>query len=279
MLSASEVAHYRSGMASLLKGQVVEVEKIKGRLGVKVGDDASERAVLEDAPLGVFRLHCALLLHKAQIHMIAVLGANESNNLHSLAVQMRPVLECAGQVVLVIHNLFIEPERVGDVDDYFDRDYLGTFIRATKGEMGHEQLLTQISKIRKEFDKEPLSKARSLKQEDKVVWLEGGRVWYKLLSERFCHGKVDWVVGSWQGGVSSNNTIQDDCAFAVFMDYLVNQVAVMNAYAALQIPSKKTIGMRMEIILTQLQKVRAATKLLRDRAMLATDNSDDGERS
>ena len=169
MVLSSELVCYRTGMADVLKGQVAEVGKIKGLLGVRVGDDASERAVLEDVPLGPFRLHCALLLHKAQMHMVAVLGANESNNLHSLAVQMRPVLECAGQIVLVIHTLYLEPERVREVDDYFDRDYLGTLIRATKGEMRHEQLLAQISKSREEFDKELLVKARSLKQEDKVA--------------------------------------------------------------------------------------------------------------
>lgn len=278
MVLSSEVVHYRTGMAGVLKGQVAEVGKIKGLLGVRVGDDVSERAALEDVPLGPFRLHCALLLHKAQMHMVAVLGANESNNLHSLAVQMRPVLECAGQVVLVIHTLYLEPERVREVDDYFARDYLGTFIRATKGEMGHEQLLAQISKIREEFDEEPLVKARSLKQEDKVAPLYSGKDWYGLLSDKFCHGKVDWAEGSWQGGVSSNNTFQDAYAFAAFMDYLANQVAVMNAYAALQIPSKKTLDARMKIILTQLQKVRAGIKALRDRAMAeAIESLDDGE--
>ena len=294
MVLSSELVCYRTGMADVLKGQVAEVGKIKGLLGVRVGDDASERAVLEDVPLGPFRLHCALLLHKAQMHMVAVLGANESNNLHSLAVQMRPVLECAGQIVLeaspavdvegsaaVIHTLYLEPERVREVDDYFDRDYLGTLIRATKGEMRHEQLLAQISKsIREEFDKELLVKARSLKQEDKVAPLYGGKDWYGFLSDKFCHGKVDWTEGSWQGGVSSNNTLQDAYAFAAFMDYLANQVAVMNAYAALQIPSKKALDVRMEIVLSQLQKVRAETKASRDRAagpILATESSDDGE--
>ena len=273
----SEVTRYRAEMAAVLKGQVAEVGKIKGLLGVKVGDDASERAFLEDVPLGLFRLHCALLLHKARMHMVAVLDANKSNNLHSLAVQMRPVLECAGQVVLVIHTVYFEPERVREVDDYFERDYLGTFIRATKGEMGHEQLLAQISETRKEFDKEPLVKARSLKQEDKVATLYGGKDWYRLLSDKFSHGRVDWIEGSWQGGVCSNNTVQDNYAFAAFMDYLVNQVALMNAYAALQIPSRKALEVRMEIVLSQLQKVRAGTKASRDRAMMATDNSDDGE--
>ena len=37
---------------------------------------------------------CESLLRKARLHAIAVLRANETGNVHSLAVQMRPVLEC-----------------------------------------------------------------------------------------------------------------------------------------------------------------------------------------
>ena len=48
---------------------------------------------------------CVLFLRKAKIHMVAVLRANENSNVHSLAVQMRPLLECTGQVVLIFHNL------------------------------------------------------------------------------------------------------------------------------------------------------------------------------
>ena len=184
----SEVSRYRTGMAGLLKSRIGEINEIKRRLGVIVGDDASERAALEDVPLGVFRLHCALLLHKSQMHMVAVLGANESNNMHSLAVQMRPVLECAGQVVLVNHNLFIEPEHIGKVNDYIDRDYVETLVRTTKGQLNHKRLLNRISRIRKEFDKEPLSKG-SFEQADKVAPLYSGKEWYGLLSEKFSHGE------------------------------------------------------------------------------------------
>ena len=50
------------------------------------------------------------LLRKARIHTVAALRANETSNLHSLAVQMRPVLECAGQVVFRFRTLFIAPD-------------------------------------------------------------------------------------------------------------------------------------------------------------------------
>ena len=247
-------------------------------MGIIVGDDASERAALEDVPVGVFRLHCALLLHKAQLHTVAVLGANESNNLHSLAVQMRPVLECAGQVVLVVHNVFVDRNAANIALDYMDADYYRTVIGLTKGRVTHEQLLAHIAEIRREFEEET-GKGRSLEQADKVAPLDGGKNWYKHLSEYFCHGRTDWRGYSWQGGVGSMNKVEDEFAFAGFMDYLVNQVAVMNAYAALQIPSKKTLDERMKIILSQFQKVRAEIEAFRDRAILAIEKLDSGEHS
>ncbi len=278
MVSANAIGDYRTGVASLLNIQVEEVSVIKQRLGVVVGDDASERATLKDVPLGPFRLHCAVLLHKAQLHMVAVLGANESNNLHSLAVQMRPVLECAGQVVLVVHNVFVDRKAAGKAIDYMDADYYRTIIGATKGQVTHEQLLAHISEIRKEFNEEEAN-VKKFRQEDKVASLHGGKAWYSYLSDYFCHGRAVWRGHSWRGGVRSMNTVEDEFAFAGFMDYLVNQVAVMNAYAALQIPSEKTLGERTEVILGHLQKVRAEIEVLRDRAMSAIKESSSGEGS
>lgn len=272
------VGDYRTGTASLLTKQAVEVAEIKRRLGVTVGDDASERAAIEDLPLGPSRLNCALLLHKAHLHMDAVLAANESNNLHSLAVQMRPVLECAGQIVLGVHTMLIDRKAADEVRDYMDADYYRTVIAATKGQVTHEQLLAHISDIRKEFNEEP-AKVRSFKQADKVAPLEGGKAWYSYLSEYFCHGRGEWRGYSWRGGVRSVNTVEGEFTFAGFMDYLVNQVAVMNAYAALLTPSEKTLDERTEIILGHLQKVRAEIEVLRDRAMLAVKELSSGERS
>ena len=269
------VARYRSGMTQLLASQVKEVKEIEKKLGVVVGDDSSERVALEDPFGGIFQLHCALLLHKANIHMVAVLGANESNNLHSLAVQMRPILECAGQVKLVIHNAFIEPDRVDEVVQYWERDYLGTLVRAMKGKVSHQEILADLAEIHKAFHEEPLSRTRSLSIEERVRPLVLGKNWSDLLSESFTHGRVDWKAGSWRGGVSSNNTIQDSYAFASFMDYLVLQVGVMNAYAALRIPSEKALGARMNIITSHMLKVQSVVKKLRDSAMSEAEILDD----
>ena len=271
----NEVTRYRAGIATLLGMQVRDTGQIERKLGVVVGDDVSERAVIKDLPFGPFRLQCALLLHKANVHMAAVLSANDGDNLHSLAVQMRPVLECAGQVKHVVHNLFVEPEHARDVMEFSDRDYLGTFARTLKSEKGYEQLLTQISDLRKEFGEGPLKKARKLDEIDKVALLDGGDNWYRHLSTYFCHGKGDWKGYPWQGSVVSTNTVQHEFALAGFMDYLVEQVAVMNSYAALQIPSSKSLDERIEIVLKQLQRVRAEAKTLRENALAAVEQMKD----
>ena len=279
MASVSEVGRYRTGMANLLAKLVEEVGEAERWLDVDIeGDEASQRAVLEDDADAVFRIMCALLLRKAKIHMVAMLRANENNNVHSLAVQMRPVLECAGQVVLVFHNLMIEPERgVSVVHRYINADYYRTFIGLTKGGMSHELLLTQISEA-SAVSKYEVGKGRSLRQEDKVAPLEGGKNWYRYLSEHFCHGKADWRGHSWQGGVSSINAVHDEYTFAGLMDYLVNQVAVMNAHAALCPVAGEVAQGRVDSALAQLHEVRATTKAFRGRARLAVGNSDEADR-
>ena len=201
MASASEVGSYRIGVANLLGKLVGAVGEIEMYLDVDVeGDEASARALCDEDPAGIYRLMCAGLLRKAKIHMIAVLRANKTNNVHSLAVQMRPALECAGQVVLVFHSLLIEPERGARVVlNYMNADYYRTMIGLTKGEVSHDQLLAHISKLN-ELSQEEVGEGRSLRQSDKVAQLQGGKDWYNLLSEHFCHGKADWRGSSWQGG-------------------------------------------------------------------------------
>ena len=261
-------------MATLLARLARDVGEIERCLEVDVeGDDASARAVLQGAPTGVFRITCAVLLRKAKIHMVAMFRANENNNVHSLAVQMRPVLECAGQVLLVFHSLMIEQD-VSRVLSYMNEDYRDTMIRLTKSEQSHKQLLADISEFNA-VSGVKAGKGGSLRQSEKVAALEGGRSWYNYLSERFCHGKADWRGYSWQGGVSSMKTVQDEYTFAGLMDYLVNQVAVMNAYAALFSVAGDMEGGRVEAALTQLQEVRTTTKTLRDAAGLAFGNPTD----
>ena len=149
-----ESTGYRAVIADLLAESVAMTRKLERWLDVTGGlREAAERTDLAADPTAMLRIMCALLLRKARLHSVAVRRANETSNVHSLAVQMRPVLECAGQVVFVFHNLIIAPdltmarERAASVvGDYWNADYYRTILRITKGNVGHEELLEQIVK-------------------------------------------------------------------------------------------------------------------------------------
>ena len=117
---------------------------------------------------------------------------------------------------------------------------------------------------------------RSLKQADKVAALQGGKGWYEYLSERFCHGRADWrrtsVGGGRELGKHASGRVY---APRGLMDDLVNQVAVMNAYAALCPVVKGLAPGRVETTLAQLHEMRATTRALRDGVGLAVGKPDE----
>ena len=306
MAFTSEVARHRAGMASLLEktiettGEIerrldIEVESgearslTEARLGKTKGDIASASSFPETDPARVYRIISTLLLSKARIHTLAVLRANETNNMHSLAVQARPVLECAGQVVLIFHHLIIapdvqmEPERAIDkVTSHLDADYYQTLIRATKGNVGHEELLQKITEAAEAAAKSfgmPIPerrKGKPMRQADKVAMLPGGKNWYDYLSKYFCHGDANWTGPSWQGGVGSMD-LTHELTFMGLMLYLVDQVAVMNAYASLCPVAGDDAGGRADAALARLCKVRADSATLLNAALMATKCSEAGK--
>lgn len=289
--AASKVTRYRAGIASLLAKSVMMTHDLERQLDVD--ESAREERVKADPdadPWPSYQISCALLLRKARLHTVAVLAANGTNNLHSLAVQMRPVLECAGQVVFTFHNLVVAPKLATDpkraknvVHDYWNADYYRTIINVTKGERGHKELLREIWKLE---DDAAVSlgviprtdamkrKGKGFRHTDKVATLSGGIRWYNHLSEYFCHGRGDFRGALWQGGVVATPTVQGEFVFAGFMDYLAEQVALMNAYAAL-CPGTGDHGRAWaEATVEQLRDVQEESKALRDPVVSAFSNAD-----
>ena len=83
----TEVARCRAGMAELLTQTVATTRKLERRLGVASGwPEVTGGIDFGSDPEATGRIICGLLLRKARIHTLAVLQANETSNLHSLAV-------------------------------------------------------------------------------------------------------------------------------------------------------------------------------------------------
>ena len=222
-------------MAKLLTKALVVTRKLERRLDVTGGwREVSARIDFDADPAAALRVMAAHLLRKARIHTEAVLRANESSNLHSLAVQMRPILECAGQVVFIFHNTMIAPGLSMDPDraskvvgTRLNADHYQTFRTRTKGKVSPEELRDVEAQAEEAaaasvgVSKPKRRKERRFSQEDKVATLEKGFEWYGYLSEHFSHGRVpDWRTLSTRGGVISIDRVEDEFAFLGLMDYL-----------------------------------------------------------
>ena len=223
---------YRTAMATFLNRALALVNDA---IGPEVGYDGvnlGTAAEMERDPFLAIQLPARLLMKKAPLHVIAVLNANRNSNLRSLAVQMGPALECAGQVVLVFHNLFTSMRPDPDaIARYLNADYYQTMQRLTRGRLGHDYLLKAISSA---DPMAPRRKAKRFSESDTVKSLEGGSDWYSYLSDHFQHRNVEALQGpSYSGGVESNSTAVDQLAFAEFLGYLAHQILVMTSHAAL----------------------------------------------
>ena len=224
----TDVARSRAGMAELLAKAGDVTGMVERRLDFTGGwREATARIDLDADPAAAVRIMGALLLRKARIHTIAVLRANETSNLPSLAVQMRPVLECAGQVVFFFYNTMIAPnqlmapERAAEVvGNRLNADHYQTLRTRIKGKVSPEELReveAQAQEAAAAFFGSPKPKRRKgrrFDQVDKVATLEEGQKWYRYLSEHFTHGKVaDWRGLSWRGGVMTIGSVEDEFAF------------------------------------------------------------------
>ena len=243
----TDVARCRAGMAELLKQAVATTRKLERRLELPGGWPEARGGIDFGADPGTTgRIMGGLLLHKARIHMLAVLRANETSNLHSLAVQMRPVPECAGQVVsfyttIIAPDLLMPPERAMEAFGHrLNADFYQTVRRTTRGrispEMRRETATEAQAAAAASFGAARPKKQKpwSLRQADKMTTLPGGREWYHHLSEHFSHATAADSRGvSSLGGVMSMDMVHDRFAFLGFMDCVVDRVARINAAAAL----------------------------------------------
>ena len=292
-MTSTEIGRYRSIMSQLVSGLAVSVKQMEGLLQVPAdeGEPEPETAGRHGWADGL-GLGIALLLRRTRYHAVAVVRANEACNAHSLGVQMRCALECAGQTALIMRNLMLGPERgLAKFSAYLDADYYGTIIRATKGEIGHDQLLEQLTRLRRRAKEESArilggdlrsyenaggrrGGSRRLRHIDKVAELVGGESWYRYLSEHFCHGDPADERETWQGGVVSANTPRDEFTCAGMMDYLANQMAVMIAYASMCPTEGRVDEARVNNALAQLQAIRTKTKTHRDLELSERVNAD-----
>lgn len=281
-------------MVELLTEAVEMTRKLERKMDVTGGwDEATAHIDLNADPVAILRIQGALLLRKARIHTVAALRANETGNLHSLAVQMRPVLECAGQVVFIYENAIIAPdismprEKAAEkLGRRINADAYQTLVSRTKGQVSPKELREMATKAQARAAasvgaaKPKRQKSWSLNQADKVTNLAKGREWYKYLSVHFTHANLaDWKGLSWRGGVMSIDRVEQGIGCIGLMSYLAEVVASMNAAAALCPVAGDTHDQWdrwVEPMLVKLREVRESSKSLMDAVRAAGTGELDG---
>ena len=260
-LLAKFVRTYRQNMAGCLQASLAGINDFLSPVdfdGIFVPIDEAE---FDDDPAIAFRKMSYLLIAKARLHVFAALRANKVSNIHSLAAQMRPALECAGQVVSLFKDLFgKEPGAENRISRYVNADYYQTVIRLSRGQIDHNEILNQMNAALP-MRTEPVRKIRAFKELEKVKDLEFGDNWYRHLSGCFFHSDLPALKNhSYFGGVSSCNTLYDEYGFAALMDYLAHQVMVMVMYAAVRPDDGLKEDKRFEKAAELLEKKKAVSR-------------------
>lgn len=276
MPQSIDVGRYRSGVAGLLADVVSDTRELECTLS----EEKPIQVLLKEVPDGhlsappnredadsFLRLECAVFLHKARIHLNAVLRANEARSIHSLGVQMRPVMECAGQVVLLVGTLLVPPPAMGadeafrKVDEYVGADLYRAAIGSTRGQLSKDAVLEMFQSVQEELAESagiPRLESggrRGLRQEDKVAMLPGGKAVYAYLSEHLCRGEAHGDDAALRDSVDVW-TAEHELSCANLMLCLVEYAALMNAHASLCPVPGGTADARVDSAMERLSHIR-----------------------
>ncbi len=175
------------------------------------------------------RNHCGPLLQKALLHTKAALAANQVNNLHSVAVQSRVVLECGAHVLSMAHGAAKgtsqELNRLINTTEY---EMVNTLRSLSRGTFDADDLQAKILRGRQKIGVHGKGRPRRVTIRDKLNYLPDGAEWYDFLSENFCKCDPKTLAHtSLLGGVIQPPKDAESFAFGFFLDYLAGLLLQM----------------------------------------------------
>ncbi|MDE2754136.1 MAG: hypothetical protein OXI83_16315 [Gemmatimonadota bacterium] len=232
------------GLRTSLIGHCGEAQELLQRALDDVDFDESwpsGQAKMSDDELRRFVL-CAygLSVRKAGVHMAAVRLANEQNNVASLGVHARVLIECAAELVAVAHA-YVDgtPKALDRILNLTEFDTNRLLRRITRGEISREELEAGITRAREAIGLFDGRQPKGTTITDRVSILTQGKGWYDYLSRHFCDSDVESLGKSpGQGGVVPAPELQFDLAVAVILNGTLTYVCQMLiAYGAIRIKS------------------------------------------
>ena len=220
---------YRKSMAGYLRDSHQMIDKVLSAADFDEGFPHLFGQPTGDNPEVVVRNSCGLLLRKAQLHVAAALMAAKRNNSHSLAVHMRVVLECAAQIVAAAQGAYEGTDKaVVKYVNRLEKDFQYAMDNLGRGQITPGDIQNMIANARPGTGEAGYKPPKKVTFTDKLAALPHGVTWYEHLSNCFCHSDPSVLKEpSFRGGVLSINTPADDLTFAMFLDYLADQVTRM----------------------------------------------------
>jgi len=208
----------------------------------------------------IVRQELVLMMYKARLHTVAVLLADSQQNIHSMAVQFRVVLECAANVVsfanMAAHGTRREYKRHVNMREY------EVWSATTKlaGSFDHRAEFREVLlKARMEVGDPAQTDPKRTTISDKMSQLVLGREWYAYLSKRFCEGDASVLSQPpLYGGVVSINSETLQFVRALFLDYLAYYLILMATGAGLLLCANSDGTQLFELGLELLAKKRQA---------------------
>ena len=200
------------------------------------------------------------------MHINAVLRANKKSNLHSLAVHMRIVLECAAQVQSKANATAKgSPKELARVLNESEYDFQYTITSLSRGEIERSQIRELLKSARLETGPDISKSPKRVTISDKISLLPDGEFWYIHLSKYFCKGDVSALRNNpFFGGVLAIDPELHELAFALFLDYLTEQVVKMLAGYGLLLIVIDVDSQLFDETIQLLERKRSATKVFRE---------------
>ena len=164
-----------------------------------------------------------LCLQKAEVHVTAVLRANESRNYHSMGAHARVIIECAAEVVAMARACDKVPKALDQVNNNFEHDLQWLWPRMVGGWVRPNETSATTTTARKATEQ-----STRVTFTGRASALDGGSSWYRFLSNHFCKANPNTLQGPpYFGGMLPAPEWEVDCARALVLDCVLSMVCQM----------------------------------------------------
>ncbi|MCY4364617.1 MAG: hypothetical protein OXE17_00085 [Chloroflexi bacterium] len=180
----------------------------------------------------------SLVPRKIGFHIASAILANAHNNIHSLGVHTKVLMECAAEMMSIARNAVEKtPEAFRYITNNLEYDTVYWMRRLSKGGISQEELTASLARAREGTGPSDGKQPTKVRLVDRVSVLTQGRIWYPYLNDSFCHTKPDRLrVMPGMGGILPAPELQFDIAFVFVLNIALHYTCqALTSYGAIKI--------------------------------------------